>query len=340
MQENSRRLGRSSMQLTLSRVLEYYFTTLEIEGKSPNTIEWYRQKLDGFHEFLAESNGQVLVRDLSLDDGRAFVKSLMDRETIYEGHPMREEVNKPLSTQTIHGYVRTMRAFASWLEEEGYTESNVFKRMKPPKLPEVLIEPLTENEIRQILVVIPRGTPEGVRNYAVVLLFLDTGIRLSELANLEIDNIDFGAGEFKVFGKGSRERLVPIGYTAKRAVLSYTEGHRPEPANPTERRLFLTVAGDHMNNNSIGKVVQRLGRRSEVFRLHPHLFRHTFAVRYLKNGGDVFSLQKILGHRSLEMTRRYVHLAETDVKEKHRLFSPVDNLGLASGRRGRPRRRG
>ena len=89
MQENNRWLGRVGMQFTFSRVLEYYLTTLELEGKSRKTIEWYRQKLEAFHQFLAESNGQVLARDLSLDEGRAFVKSLMDRKTIYEDHPSK-----------------------------------------------------------------------------------------------------------------------------------------------------------------------------------------------------------------------------------------------------------
>jgi site-specific recombinase XerD len=196
----------------------------------------------------------------------------MDRETLFNDHPCREEVKKPLSVQTIHGYVRTLRAFASWLEEEGYTETNIFKRLKPPRLPETLIKPLTEDEIRSILVSIPRRTPEGVRNYAIVLLFLDAGIRLSELANLKLDDIEFGAGYFKVFGKGARERMVPMGHTTQRAVLRYAEGYRPEPINPNETRLFLTVAGDPMSKNSVGKMVQQLARRSGVPRLHPICF--------------------------------------------------------------------
>ena len=337
MREKRNWLARKKMELTLSRVIEFYHSALELEGKSINTIEWYQQKLEAFLSFLQLSSQQILVRDLSLYDGRAFIRSLMERDTLFDNHPWREEVQRRLSPHTIHGYVRTLRAFASWLEEEGYTDENIFKRLKLPKLPETLIQPLTEDEIKRILFAIPRDTTMGVRNYAIVLLFLDTGIRISELANLKLDDIEFGEGHFKVFGKGARERIVPMGITAQRAVIRYMERSRPEPVNPSENRLFLTDSGDPMSKNSTGKVIQRLARRAEVHRLHPHLFRHTFAVRYLKNGGDVFSLQKILGHKSLDVTRRYVQLAGTDLKEKHRLFSPVDNLGLAGRRRGRPR---
>lgn len=102
--------------------------------------------------------------------------------------------------------------------------------------------------------------------------------------------------------------------------------------------MFLNMAGDPITQDAVAKFMQRLARRTNLPRLHPHLLRHTFAVRYLMNGGDVFTLQKILGHTSLEMTRKYVTLASGDVKEKHRQSSPVDNLGLIERKRGRPRR--
>jgi site-specific recombinase XerD len=200
-----------------------------------------------------------------------------------------------------------------------------------------LIQPLSEDEIRRVLVVIPQDTPEGVRNYAIILTFLDCGIRLSELTNLKISDIDFSAGQFKVFGKGAKERIVPMGLTTRRAIIRYLEHYRPQPVNPQESRLFLTVAGDPISKDSVAKLTERLKRRTDIPRLHPHLFRHTFAVRYLVNGGDVFTLQKILGHTTLEMTRKYVTLASGDVKEKHRQYSPVDNLGLAGKQRGRPK---
>ncbi|MFQ5944537.1 MAG: tyrosine-type recombinase/integrase [Anaerolineales bacterium] len=333
-------LRKEAMQTTVAQAIDNYLVVSKLEGKSPETVIWHQKKLMGFLEFLqAELGDGVLVRDLSIDHGRAFIKHLMDRKTKYADHPHHREIEGGLAPSTINGFARSLKAFSSWLEEDGYAESNIMKRLKPPKVPRILIRPLTEDELRKILLAIPQDTPEGVRNFAIVLMFCDTGIRLSELVHLRVADFDARAGEFKVYGKGARERNVPIGRNARRAVVRYVEHHRPEPVNPQEVRLFLTVAGDPMSRNSIGKMVQRLARRTGLRRVHPNLFRHTFAVRYLTNGGDVFTLQKILGHKSLEMTRRYVSLASADVKETHRLYSPIDNLGSIGGKHGRPRRR-
>jgi len=135
-------------------------------------------------------------------------------------------------------------------------------------------------------------------------------------------------------GKVQKNVLVPLGEAARRALIRYIEQARPDPVKPNDEQVFLTVAGYKISKDSIEKIFQRLAKRTNIPRLHPHLLRHTFAVRYLINGGDVFSLQKILGHESLEMTRHYVELANTDVKKKHQQFSPMDNLGLDMQRRG------
>jgi site-specific recombinase XerD len=277
------------------------------------------------------------VSELTVDDARAFIKYLMDRTTRYPDHVLRTEMAGGLAPTTIHGYARSQRTFAGWLQREGYTDENVFEGLKPPKLPQTLIQPLTEDEIRRILLLIPQHTTEGMLNYTIILTFLDTGIRLSELIHLKIADIDFTVGQFKVFGKGAKERIVPMGYATRCAIIRYKDSFRPTPVNPNESHLFLSMAGTPISEASVEKIVQRLARKANLPRLHPHLFRHSFAVRYLVNGGDVFTLQKIFGHAALEMTRRYVTLASGDVKEKHRLYSPIDNLGLAERQRGRPK---
>lgn len=340
MRERNERLREGRLQTTLAQAIQNYLTVIKLEGKSPATIRWHRKKLGAFLDFLQDgAEEEVLAKELTIDVARDFIQSLMDRKTRYPNHPMHHELEGGLAPSTINGFARSLKAFSTWLHEDGYAETNILKRMKPPKVPKVLIKPLTEDELRKILLCIPQDVPEGARNFAMVLMFVDMGVRLSELVNLKLENIDFAIGRFTVFGKGGEERSVPIGVTAKRAAIRYVEHFRPEPVNPREDRLFLTVAGDPISRNSVSQVVRRLSKRAKVPRLHPHLFRHTFAVRYLINGGDVFTLQKILGHKSLEMTRRYVKLANVDVMDKHRIYSPVDNLGIGHRRRGRPKRR-
>jgi integrase/recombinase XerC/integrase/recombinase XerD len=326
------------MKVTLTQAIRDYLMLLAQEGKSPETIEWHKKKLNAFREFISPDGDDILVCELTIDDARRFIKFLMDRKTKYPNHPHHDEREGGLAPATVNGYARSLKAFSSKLHEEGYTEINIFKRLKAPKIPQTLIEPLSEDEIRQVLFVVPQDRSEGIRNFAILTLFIDSGIRISELTELKIDNIDFAGGSFKVFGKGSIERVVPLGRTASRAVLRYLEHYRLEPFIPGDKHLFLTIDGRPMSRNAVGAMVKRVGRRSGIDRLHPHLLRHTFAVRYLINGGDVFTLQKILGHKSLEMTRRYVRLANVDILDKHRVFSPMDNLGIAP-RRGRRRKR-
>ena len=116
------------------------------------------------------------------------------------------------------------------------------------------------------------------------------------------------------------------------------EQARPYPVNPTEQRVYLTVSGLPIMKDIVEKTIQRPAKRTDITRLHPHLFPHSFAVRYLVNGGEVFTLQKILEYASLDMTRKFVTLASADVKEKHILFSPIDYLGLAAGAAGPSRK--
>jgi len=325
---------------TIDQAVSNYLTSLTLEGKSAEYTLWLHSRLKVFAKFFTANQGEdARINNLTIEDGRAFVKFLMERTVRYTDHKLRNEIAGGLAPTTINGYVRALRSFSTWLYEEGHTDESIFDGIKPPKIPQTLIDPLSEDEIRKVLLAVQRDTQEGQRNYAMILMFLDAGVRLSELVNLKLEDVNFGIGQFKVFGKGAKERLVPLGQTAKRALIRYLEQARPEPVNPAEGRVFLTVSGLPISKDSVSKIVQRIARRTGITRLHPHLFRHTFAIRYLINGGDVFTLQKILGHASLDMTRQYVSLANADVKEKHILYSPVDHLGLADYRRGRPRRK-
>jgi site-specific recombinase XerD len=141
-------------------------------------------------------------------------------------------------------------------------------------------------------------------------------------------------------GKGAKERIVPIGGFAQKALQRYVFHFRPEPIRTDDNNLFLTLDGYPMSNEAVRLILKRISKKSGVSRLHPHLCRHTFATNYLINGGDVFSLQQILGHASLEMVRRYVTLASAQVRVQHRKFSPMDRMNLGRVRFGHGVRNG
>ncbi len=327
------------LMITLDRAIELYLTTLETEGKSPRYVDWLRTRLRFFSIYIeGEYGAGFKLPEITVDDGRSYLRHLMERDTVYRGHPFHSEKEGKLKVQYIHGLGRAVRSFSSWAYDEGYLEENVMRRLKLPKLPKTLPEPLTEEEIQRVLTACLDSHLERERNFAIMMLFMDTGIRLDELVNLRLSRVDFVIGEMTIFGKGSKERKVPIGTQAKKALLDYVTKVRPEPINPQDAdRLFLNADGYPITHDAVEKMFQRIRKSVDIPRLHPHACRHTFAVRYLVHGGDAFSLQRILGHTSLEMTRKYVNLASEDVKEKHRRFSPMDNLGFRVKGRGRPK---
>lgn len=151
------------------------------------------------------------------------------------------------------------------------------------------------------------------------MLFLDTGLRLAELTGLRRTDLHLDDGRLKVFGEGQKERIVPIGFRATGSLREYL-------ANAGERRdsVFLNNDGSRLTPNTVKMLFGRLRARTGLPKLHPHLLRHTFATRFLMAGGDVFSLQEIVGHTTLEMTRRYVTLANSYVAIQHRRISPMD----------------
>ncbi len=168
----------------------------------------------------------------------------------------------------------------------------------------------------------------------MIITFLDTGLRLSELIGLQLADAHIEHGYLKVMGKGARERVVPIGSVAQKALQRYMFHFRPEPYYEDQDYFFLTLERKPMSINAAHLIFTRLSKKSGVKRFHAHLCRHTFATNYLINGGDVFSLQQILGHTSLEMVRRYVTLASAQVRVQHRKFSPMDRMKLGTMRFG------
>ena len=172
-----------------------------------------------------------------------------------------------------------------------------------------------------------------------MLLFLDTGLRCAELLQLSEENAHFRGQWLKVMGKGQKERMVPFGTQASKLLQRYFYYFRPESL--IDDQFFLCLDGSPMTENAIKLIFARLAKRAGIPRLHIHLLRHTFATRYLLNGGDVFSLQQILGHTTLEMTRKYVDMVALEMTVKQKRFSAMDRMFLnnkgmnASPRNGR-----
>jgi integrase/recombinase XerC/integrase/recombinase XerD len=185
---------------------------------------------------------------------------------------------------------------------------------------------LTEEEIARIIGIYNPQTATGLRNIVLVLMLTDSGLRLGELCAATVDDVDLERATLKVMGKGQRERTVHLGATVQKLLSRYLRYLRPEPISANVRSLLLTKSGGPFTKDAAKDVFQRAAAVSGVKRLHAHLLRHTFATHYLPNGGDLLTLQRLLGHSTLNMVRRYSHLATGYVAVQHRQYSPVDRI--------------
>lgn len=309
--------------MLLPQAIDYFIICKLADGYSPSTMEVYTWALSRLLEFTGEQD----VGDITLEQLRRFMLYMQQDYT--PSRPGGSEA--PLSPSSLENIWKALRSFFGWAEEELEIPRPDDRLAKPPN-PPAEISAFTHDEIQAMV----NGTerdhlgrlrPTGRRDKAIVLMLLDTGLRVGELARLTIGDMQ----QEKVYvtpyssGRKTKSRFVYIGKITYRAIYRYIiERGTPEESEP----LFITKHGDQMDRNNIRHMITRLGKRAGVRNAYPHRFRHTFAIQYLRNGGDVFTLQRLLGHSTLEMVRRYLQLADQDAAAAHRSASPVDRWKL------------
>ncbi len=318
---------RKKRGFTLDKLIELYEISNQAEAKSGKTITWYRYILTAFTRYAQQKWGSNDISVFNIDDVRQYILDLRNRKS-FEGHPFTPTQDKSVSSKTVQGHVRGLKAFSTWLYRDGYTDKNRLENLKVPKAVSRIMEPLTAAEQEKVLTTAKNSQREGIRNYAIVLTFLDTGQRESELAGCSINNLNLEEGYMKVLGKGAKERVVPIGVYCQQTLRNYVDNVRPIPQNDECNGLFLTSTGKPITSNTIKLLFHRLAKASGIGRLHAHLCRHTFAVNYIMNGGDLSSLKEILGHTTFEMVNHYLHFTRSQITAQHRKYSPMDRLHL------------
>lgn len=307
---------------TFSEALTAYRICARAEGKSHRTIEWITSSVGYFVNFLGSDWD---IDGVTSNDLRRFIIALQESHK-YRKHPYTKPQQEKLSPQTVETYARGVRAFFGYMHREGLIDANRMQKIKMPKVPKKVVPTFSEKDLERLLAQPDKHTDKGFRDYTLMLTLTDTAGRLSEIANLKVEDIDLDNGYLKVMGKGGKERYIPFGQKVAKALLKYKLKHRAE-AIATDR-FFLTNGGRPLTAGRVEKVIGEYGKKAGLKRCYAHKLRHTSSVMYLRNGGDPFSLQKKLGHSSLQMTRHYSNLADSDVRAQHLKFGVADRLQL------------
>jgi integrase/recombinase XerC len=269
---------------------------------SPHTLLAYGRDLDELSAFVEERRGRPATKD---DLDKLTLRSWLG------------ELARRVSPTTLARKLSSVRAFFGWLEREGLSRDNPAALLKSPKLRRKLPKFLSPEHAAEV-VEAPRSAPgaeaERLRDAAMLEMLYGSGLRVSELAGLDLDHVALEREEVRVLGKGRKERLVPIGSKARAALLTYL-ARRPELRHPRtgrqdERSLFLGRHGTRLGVRRVQTLVQRYGAlgagRGD---LHPHALRHTCATHLLEGGADLRAIQELLGHASLSTTQRYTHVS-------------------------------
>ena len=239
-------------------------------------------------------------------------------------------LNDKYSSVTACDKFIILKAFFTCMTNLDNIPVNPMENMRRPKVEKTIINSFSQSDIKEIMNGFDKSDFIGYRNYTIMCLLFATGIRKSELLDIELPDIDWATNLVKIYGKGRKERLVPLGNTIQKVLLAYLRKRKEyirERKCPNNIKLFITKDGHPLSKSGLDTVFShlKLGKKSWSTRVSAHTFRHTFAKFFLLNGGDLFSLQKILGHEDISTTRIYVDLNNNEMKVQNDRFNPLDN---------------
>ena len=290
----------------MSALVREFLRAMAAENLSPATLGWYRWRL----ERLVRMTGDPKAAALTTDALRGWLLAVRAGEQ-----------GRRTADTYVEGHRRAASALLNWAVREGVLARSPLERIRRIRVERKELATLTAEEVAKLIATQPVATFAGRRNRTILALLYDTGIRVGELVALRREDLDLDAGTLRVRGKAKRDRRVPLSRDLVRVLTAHLGEAR------SEMQLFTTSTGAPLRPTAMNQWLRRAGRLAGIAkRVSPHVFRHSFATAYLRNGGDEFTLQEILGHTDLEMVRRYVHLAASDVARRHAGASPFARI--------------
>lgn len=295
--------------------IDDFIAFLELErGLSKNSCAAYEKDLSQFGDFLRRKNLAGTWRAVRPEHLSAWMEALADAG---------------VSAKSVARKLSAVRALARRLVFAGTREDDFSEIVSRPRVKRSLPETLSVEEVSKILETPFPETPQGLRDRAMIETMYGSGLRVSELCSLEIQAIDFSEGILRVRGKGSKERIVPVGRRAVEAIRAYlSESGRARLAKPrTGSALFISSWGKAISRKTFWVILQEQARRAGIEKkIHPHRLRHAFATHLLANGADLRVIQEMLGHADISTTQIYTDVERTRLADEHRRTHPRSRL--------------
>ncbi len=330
------------LKITLAQAIDGYLIDATARQLSPCTIRDYQ---NAFRHLGIYLEGDPIIADITVSHLRGFFHYLSTTPITPNGCAQRSP--QVLSKKTIKNIHAALSALWTWAINEQLVNTHIPRAIKPPKPESVIIQPFSKADITALLTACEKtpvysrpgkancanSRPTALRDRALLLTLLDTGARASELCadprreapGALLRDYNERTGVLRVCGKGDKERLLILSARTQKALWRYL---LTRPTRQPHDNIFTTVDSNPLTSTALLHLCYNLGARAGVSDCHPHRFRHTFAIQFLRNGGRVLELQQLLGHTTLQMVEHYVALAQTDLDAAMRHASPVENWRL------------
>ncbi len=295
----------TEIDLAISGFLDHLIVD---RGLARLTVESYASDMKGFSQFISK-RGVKTVKQITREDLLVFL-AVLDQEG--------------MSPRTRARKISCIKSLFRFLMERGEVRENPSEQIDTPRLPKRIPEYLEPEEVERLLAATGISTPEAMRNHAMFELMYATGLRVSELVGLEVYRVDLEMGCVTVMGKGSKERVVPMGIPSARAVMQYLESVRPLLLRRARcEALFVTRRGGPMTRQAFWKIVKKTALRAGIGKeISPHTLRHSFATHLVQNDADLRAVQIMLGHADISTTEIYTHVARRRLKQLHATYHP------------------
>lgn len=293
----------------MEKFLDIFLDYLSVErGLSANTIEAYRRDLLVYSKFLENVAKKSFIAS-SRDDIRDF---------------MLFEKDKGLSANSISRNLTALRMFYRFLTRERMIKIDVSSYIDTPKLWKKIPDILNLEEVERLIAAADLKKDQGIRDRAILELMYGTGMRVSEVSNIKVYEVNREVGFVRCLGKGRKERIIPLGKHASEAIARYLEKVRPgQVKNKTSQELFLSRSGKKISRVSLWKLIKKYAQAAKIKKLmKPHILRHSFATHLLERGADLRSVQEMLGHANISTTQIYTHINRDRLKSIHKMFHP------------------